>query len=111
MPNKPQHDAALLVLIKRSECGRTQLDLDQMRGILRKVRVQELFEQDEEDNVEPIEIAEGFAGAPWLAPCLRRWFRLNDLRGISRHGPTFPIDPESMEAVFQQPPRQRGGGQ
>ena len=64
MPNKPQHDAALLVLIKRSECGRTQLDLDQMRGILRKVRVQELFEQDEEINVEPIEIAEGFAGCP-----------------------------------------------
>ena len=39
------------------------------------------FELDAAFNVESFEIAERFADAPWLAPCLRRWLRLTGLFG------------------------------
>ena len=91
---------ALLVQIK-SDAGKTQLDWHQMDDFVSRVNVRKLFEQDgEEVDVGSFGIAQRFDNAPWLAPCLRRWYCMNDLHRISTLGPTFPIDPEAMEATF-----------
>ena len=82
---------ALFVLINNVG-GKRCVDRDQMHGFLTRVKAG--------TNAGSFENGEYFKNAPWLAPCLRRWYCLNDLHRISTFAPTFPIEPEAMEASF-----------